>query len=197
MTQPPALNAKRQRQRGVLCLCLGYLEVATQPCQPGFGGLGRTAGPPPCTGNVLREPSSHAPLLRWIPPGFDVAVATKACELTGLTCEMVPMIVADRIPKLKDGSVDMLFAGGLLSSGLRCALPQGQALGLHACADLWPGSRCLPVCVAPRARVLLAWSRIVLQASFACEPGCATSPAFMLPPTPSPILSSDQDRRPC
>ncbi|PRW44328.1 ABC transporter substrate-binding [Chlorella sorokiniana] len=42
---------------------------------------------------------------------FDVAVATKACELTGLKCEMVPLVVADRIPKLRDGTVDMLFAG--------------------------------------------------------------------------------------
>lgn len=72
-----------------------------------------------------------------MPAGFDVAVATKACELTGLTCEMVPMVVADRIPKLKDGSVDMLFAGGCSTRRHSALLAWG--LAWHACSTTAPG----------------------------------------------------------
>ena len=45
------------------------------------------------------------------PAGFDVAVAAEACAAANISCDFVPIAnVADRIPSLQNGTVDILAA---------------------------------------------------------------------------------------
>lgn len=58
----------------------------------------------------MTAPSLHLSSLALA--GFDVAVAENACKLAGLECELVLVdALADRIPMLLNGTVDILFAG--------------------------------------------------------------------------------------
>ncbi len=77
-----------------------------------------------------------------------MAVATKACELAGIQCEMVEIAtLAERIPKLLDNSVHILFASGfeaMPTPAAACATPGSLLSAAYACMRHHRRQSCLP-----------------------------------------------------